>query len=1461
MSSWVGKTSIGAEPITPSIFLAAWIYASRSLWRRSDPKVPYRILSIHCLTFLSVCENVYRDTLRSEQHHHMATFSTSVMLSIIISTLNLAGIIVMLNMPVHFTPHSPARSTDPAYDALPPAREDFLTLFQWITFNWIADLVYLGTQRPLQDSDVWQLSSLVRAKVVMTKFRTFLVDSKLLRRIVAANSVELGWDLVLTLFTATLTVIQPFLLNLILRELTVDTSLSPGISTSFPFLALLDNPSLQRLLPDHGLRLAYVYAGISFLARLLKAEIEANRIYFARRAITRIETELIGSIYEKALVRKDITGSIAVAQEDGEEGAGQSQGASVGKVVSLITVDTAECGNMVNTMNRLYELPIFAVGSGLLLINLMGWTAFLGLAIFPITTPLLKWISQTRFSYLKQYLAARDVRVNEMNQVIQGIRFLKFFAWEAKWIERVMAKRKRELALFGKFLWFICTIIFIWDVLPLVVTLISFSSFLFIAHGKLTVAIAFPVISGLEIMTKTINAGPLFLDLWLKTMASLQRIEAYLNEDEVPRHLTWRADPSPIIDQESSAIGFDNASFAWDTASPDTPSSIVAGREGFRLQNLTISFHIGAINLIAGPTGSGKSSLLAALLGEMSCVSGKTFLPKSHTRVDPMSGLRRDVSFCAQRPWLQHMTIRDNITFGSAYDEGRMQRVLRACQLLPDLAVFIDRGHIDLTEIGEGGVSLSGGQKARVALARAVYSRSATVILDDVLSAVDSHTASRLIKECFLGPIMKDRTIIIATHHVDRILPHCSWVVRLENGLILKQGPSEKLDAAELDPDRKVNTQAEEIADIAIPTGENKVDSPAPKALVEKEKKSEGHVLLKMYRLYIGAASWTFVGGTVFCILVQYTGSAAQKFWVRYWGESYQAEGLITDALPTPNSNVLPYLAVYIGIQAVTALFTAGLMVPAIFATLRAARKLHQQMLLSVIRTPIRWFDQTPSGRILNRFSKGLFATLIEFWPTTTIAMGVACLTTIVVVIYVTPLFFFPLVAIIFFQVWASRGYVEVSRDLRRIESTFRSPIIASFSEILVGVTTVRAFGVERFFVDNLYKRLDRVQAAGYYYWTVNRWMMFQLNVLGSFVVGVATLIAIATGVSPGIVGIIVASTSGFVMDLYQMMQSYTYLQQAMNSIERVNEYLELPKERGAFNITSESGTVHFTSPEGTMPVPVDWPRSEGGIDVRNLTVRYAADLEPVIHGVSFQPREKIGIIGRTGSGKSTLAMSFFRFVDSTSLSQASAPQGNIVIDGIDIDTISLHDLRSRLTIIPQDAMLFSGTLRDNLDPFSEHSDDECIQALKSAQLPVAAATASPLEIQDDMSGPLSAESPKVFALHSPISENGNNLSGGQRQLVALARAILRRSGVVIMDESTSSVDFETDQRIQRIIRQEFKESIMLTIAHRLETIMDYDRVMVLEDGKIVEFDSPAVLMEKSGSKFHSMFHAISNPS
>ncbi|CAE6351147.1 unnamed protein product, partial [Rhizoctonia solani] len=768
---------------------------------------------------------------------------------------------------------------------------------------------------------------------------------------------------------------------------------------------------------------------------------------------------------------------------------------------------------------------------------------------------------------------------------------------------------------------------------------------------------------------------------------------------------------------------------------------------------------------------------------------------------------------------------------------------------------------------------------------------------------VDSHTAELIVKRCFLGPLMKHRTVVLVTHHVDLVLPAVSWVVKLYEGQIESQGTVSQLRESGALSSIRTGQKEIELTEEVIATEGNDGETGGPKdpnkvarKLVEDEKKASGSVGIAVYKAYLSAASYVLFSFLVLFLFSDELSKLFQKFWIKYWSESYvtrdasvHTNGWFGWNFPSASENVVPYLFVYIGTQAWISLINIVSQVPSIMSTLRASRLLYEKMLRSVMRSPSRFFDKTPSGRILNRFSKdidtidgGLQDFMIQVLSqmiTLSVAVGT--------IVYAVPFFLVPAFVIAYIHLWFARGYINASRDLRRIESNTRSPIVSSFSELVVGIVTVRAFGSEKSFLNNMYQRVDRTQAATHYYWMCNRWLLFRFDSLGALSVLIATAGSLLGGASAGLAGIVIVQAQAYVRGLYWGLRFWTELEQSLNSVERVQEYLDLPSEPPAII-------------ESNRP-PAAWP---------SVTKAHAT--------CPIQPAERIGIVGRTGSGKSTLALALFRFVDPSA--------GKIILDGIgasstqltkrcqlitvdvliDITAIGLDDLRSRLTLIPQDAVLFNGTIRENLDPFNEYTDAECIEALQRVHLRTtdspgrSIATSRAASVKDGVTTPMIGgvvqpedathdvvqkaitvpEDPSsdgsetlvataasvvpstpggtgsgrtIFTLDTKVSEGGNNFSQGQRQLLSMARALLRKSSVIIMDESTASVDFETDAKIQTTIREEFNQSILLTIAHRLRTIIDNDRILVLNAGRVVEFDTPANLLKKPDSIFHEM--------
>lgn len=674
-----------------------------------------------------------------------------------------------------------------------------------------------------------------------------------------------------------------------------------------------------------------------------------------------------------------------------------------------------------------------------------------------------------------------------------------------------------------------------------------------------------------------------------------------------------------------------------------------------------------------------------------------------------------------------------------------------------------------------------------------------------------------------------------------------------------------------------------------------------PRKLVKDEHRETGGVKWSIYKSYLKASSyWTWVILSVLIVVIQLLG-VGEKLWIKTWGEAYgnngtapsfyafrsfataeheipmdghftyhqyspyqtipAKKGIFGVEWPSAVEHPLFYIGIYSAIGFASALASVLSVTAQYTGALRASRILFKRLLVTVVRATFRFHDTTPQGRMLNRFGKDIetidssLAGSLQA-VNSSLASFFAAIITVAVVF---PYFLIPAFFIGFAYRELAISYLNTGRDLRRMESNTRSPIFSDFGELLEGIVTVRAFSAERRFLNNLHKRIDTTTKMWYTFWMTNRWLLLNFDALGAVAVLVSTLFSIATLTDgAGLAGLCITSAMAFTSSVYWACRFWTALELDLNSVERVVEYLDLPQEPPA---VIESNRV-----------PAYWPSSSDNdalIRVENLEVKYASDLPAVLHDVSFTLKagESVGLLGRTGSGKSTLAMSILRFADPSS--------GRIIIDGIDISTIGIHDLRSRLTFIPQDATLFSGTLRDNLDPFGEHTDSECLDVLRRVQMitdspqqvsrePSASssrASSRPASIRDvergstvgSVSTTTEVDSKTTVTLDTKVSAGGTNFSQGQRQLIAMARALLRRSSIIVLDEATSSIDFATDAKIQATIREEFNDSLLLTVAHRLRTVIDYDRLIVLDKGHIVEFDSPWNLIRKEDGIFRGM--------
>ncbi|KIP06892.1 hypothetical protein PHLGIDRAFT_128004 [Phlebiopsis gigantea 11061_1 CR5-6] len=1512
------------EDLQPFIIAASWLYATCRPIAKPTATPPYDLFVLYCLRLilgLLVFGGVlYDHTVYGEPLPGAWTITGHVVNIVALCVLLAVTFSMPLAVPSHFTKAEDVGTT------LSP--EDYTSLWNWTSFLWVKPLINKGTYQTLNEGDVWTLSPTMQARAVYKKFSS-VKQPTLLRWLWAANSFDLILDFTLTFVSIIFNYLGPFFLKRILDSLDVRDG--------------EDEQTRVRKVSQ-----AYIYAFLAFLCTLGRGEADVQHLWYGRRAATRIRSSLMTAIYDKALKRKDFSGIVdkdaaktknVDPKKEDPKGDNPKAGADVGKIVNLMAADANRIAMITSGMYFLYGAPFEILIAGFFLYQLLGLSAFAGFVVLIVGWPLNNLVANRSVRIYKGLSTARDKRMGVLNELISAVKFIKFFAWEDRWIKRALEAREVEMQWMVKAR--INSVLFalIWSMAPILVSVTAF--FVYVMQGnELTVGTAFTAIALFGMMRAPLNVIPSWIVQLMQTKVAMDRIATYLDEEEVDGQVsTLKKSDSELAEDTVKVLGIEHGTFRWnevqqpkddkakkpsstssstngsggdDDAVTAVDSASIAGSESdrrFELADINVMFPDGELSVVTGPTASGKTALLMALLGEMTRIEGKLIMSKNPTKVDEY-GLQHTISYAAQSPWLRHQSIKDNILFGYPYDEERYLAVVECCALNPDLQVLEDG---DATEIGARGVSLSGGQKARVALARAVYAPTKYVLLDDPLSAVDSHTARFLFDKLLRGPLLAHRTVILVTHHVELVLPGTHYLVRMLDGRVDTQGTPKDLRTRgvldDITHDESVEAhkeeQAVEVAE-ASTDEEAKVDdaetpkAKAPRKLIEEEHRETGTVKWAIYKTYLKASSyWTWVILFSLIMLNQMLG-VSEKLWIKVWGQAYgngsiqptsymmnsfftpehemtldlgyahahtphlhhygtQSVRFPTVSWPSAQDHPFFYIGIYAAISLGAALVNITGVITQYTGALRASRTLFERLLTAVVRATMRWHDTTPQGRMLNRFSKdvetvdtSLASSLQQV--NQSLANFAASVITVIVIF---PLFIFP--ASIFGYIYRrlAIGYLNTGRDLRRMESNTRSPIFANFGELLEGIVTVRAFSAERRFLDFHTTKIDLTTKMWYSFWMTNRWLLLQFDVLGALAVLTTTLFALSGYVDAGLAGVCITSAMAFTTSVYWACRFWTALELDLNSVERVVEYLDLPQEPP-------------TVIESSRP-PAYWPSSTGPntdalIAVEDLHIKYAPDLPDVLRGISFQLRakERVGLLGRTGSGKSTLAMSILRFVDPAS--------GKIMIDGIDISSIGLHDLRSKITFIPQDATLFSGTLRDNLDPFGEHEDSDCldvlyrVQMLSESQLNSQRTSREPSrpasihgENEDTAStvthspSTTEIESKAPITLETQVSPGGTNFSQGQRQLIAMARALLRRNAIIVLDEATSSIDFATDAKIQKTIREEFNDSLLLTVAHRLRTVIDYDRLIVLDKGELAEFDTPLNLIQKEGGIFRSM--------
>ncbi|KAG0044177.1 hypothetical protein BGZ83_010575 [Gryganskiella cystojenkinii] len=1333
-------------------------------------------------------------------------------------------------------------------------------LFSRLSFHYLQPIITKGFRDPLANKDI---EGMVPAHI-KTEFSHDHLNNRWQRAVAKSKAKGQKPSLFLTIMRAYGPQWIPIMIYRIAAS-TLTYVLPALLNNMLAFIGSGGQDSKDQKPISLGIILAF---GM-FFASIANSFFMAQYFQTCMNVGIEARTALIAMIYRKSLKLSSAA----------------KQKSTAGEINNHMSVDAERWPDAITFMPMFISIP-YELAIGLwMLYKQIGWSVFVGLATIIALIPIQGIIAKFFMKAKAAKLEAMDGRVRSMNEILSGIKIVKLYGWEDSFRDRVSVFRNRELKTLRRIGVVFSFLSIMFQSVPLLVTLVSFA--VYATHGgpnygpgDINPQRIFVSISLFGMLNRPIGMLSHIIAEAIGVTVATRRIQKFLLAEEVADdttdgNKTLPSDPSvPLIDIKDGV-------FAWETEGPEVETekeklkrvkledkkqkqlekeAIKAGKPipekpaaveknyGPTLTDINLTIARGNLTAVVGRVGQGKTSLLNAIIGDMYKRQGTV------KRFGTMA-------YVAQQAWIVNATLKDNIIFGNVFDQAKYDHILMACGLLPDIAM-LPAG--DMTEIGERGINLSGGQKQRVSLARAAYEDADIYLFDDPLSAVDAHVDQHLWQN-LIGPngLLKEKTRVLVTHAIHH-LEQADQIVVIKDGGIHETGKYDDLMEArdsfyQLITDYSVNqgkkskksekegqNGAEDHDDESTQDGdvdketkaEIKKDDKAE--LVAEEKMVMGAVSWGTYLIYARAASYKW---SIVVILMFFLGQACQigtNVWLKYW---------TTDGAQKYSVGV--FLGVYAAlIVAFMIMNVVSGYVTMVLAAIRASTRLHERLLTKMLRLPMSFFDTTPLGRIVNRFSSDIFS-IDELTPWNFINVficGTSVLGTIVVIATTTPVFLAVVPPLIVVYLIVQAYYIRSSRALKRIDSVSKSPIYQHFSETLAGVTTIRALNAnDRFIADNAAKA--DVAANAYFSWVVsNRWLQIRLEALGAIVVLAAALFAVSRrSLNAGDVGLALSYSLSISQDITWLVRSYCDLQNQLVAVERVDEYANKNPEAPA---------------ETDVKLPENWPQA-GRVEFRNYSTRYREGLDLVIKNISFevQPAEKVGIVGRTGAGKSSLTLALFRIVEAANSHWAKSSHngadqdadptkqdavvdmekveveedgGSIWIDGIDISTVGLKYLRQHLAIIPQDPTLFVGTVRENLDPFNELEDADLWEALERAHLK---------EHISSLAGGLSFK----------VSQNGDNFSVGQRSLICLARALLRKTKILILDEATAAVDVETDELIQKTIRKEFKDRTILTIAHRIKTVMDSDKILVLEKGRVEEFESPVVLLQRPDSLFFSL--------
>ncbi|KAJ7969846.1 ABC transporter C family member 10-like [Quillaja saponaria] len=1226
--------------------------------------------------------------------------------------------------------------------------------FSTLSFWWLNPLMKMGKQKTLEDEDVPKLREADRAESCYLLFLELLDRQK--------QS-------------------EPSSQRSVLRTIVVCHWQEILISGFFAFLKVLTLSAGPLLLNAFILvaegEASFKYEGyvltLSLFLSKITESISQRQWYFRSRLIgMKVRSLLTAAIYKKQL---RLSNAARLMHSGGE-------------IMNYVTVDAYRVGEFPFWFHQTWTTSLQLCIALIVLFRAVGLATFASMVVILLTVLCNTPLAKLQHKFQSRLMVAQDARLKASTEALLNMKVLKLYAWEThfkkvienlrkveyKWLYAVQLRRAYNGFLF-------------WST-PVFVSAATFAACYFL-KVPLHANNVFTFLATLRLVQDPIRTIPDVIGAVIQAKVSFARILKFLDAPELESRSARR---SCISKSVKASTFFKSANFSWDENS-SKPT----------LANINLEVRPGENVAICGEVGSGKSTLLAAILGDV---------PNTQGSIE----VNGKIAYVSQTAWIQTGTIQESILFGSAMDGPRYQDTLERCSLVKDLELL---PHGDLTEIGEKGVNLSGGQKQRLQLARALYQNADIYLLDDPFSAVDAHTATSLFNEYVMGALT-GKTVLLVTHQVD-FLPAFDSVLLMSNGKILQAGPYHHMltssqEFQELVNAHKETAGSERLVDVTPAHKHGNSSREIGKSYVEKQfKASQGDQLIKLEEREVGNLGlkpylkylnhnkgYIFFSIAIFTHLIFLTGQISQNSWMAANVENAHVSTL---------QLILVYLV--IGISSTMVMLIRSL--ATVSLGMQSSKSLFSQLLNSLFRAPMSFYDSTPLGRILSRVSSDLSIVDIDIpfsFIFAVLATTNAC-SNLIVLAVVTWQVLFVSIPMVYIALLLQRYYFASAKELMRINGTTKSFVANHLAESVAGAVTIRAFEEEdRFFSKNL--DLIDINASPFFHsFSANEWLIQRLEAVSAIVLASSALcmVLLPPGTfSSGFIGMALSYGLSLNMSLVGSIQNQCTLANYIISVERLDQYMHIPAEAPE---VMEENRPHL-----------NWP-AVGKVEIHNLQIRYRPDSPLVLRGITctFEGGHKIGIVGRTGSGKSTLISALFRLVEPAG--------GKIVVDGLDITRIGLHDLRSRFGIIPQEPTLFNGTVRFNLDPLSQHSDQEIWEVLGKCQL------------RDAVQG-------KEEGLDSLVVEDGSNWSMGQRQLFCLGRALLRRSRILVLDEATASIDNATDLILQKTIRTEFADCTVITVAHRIPTVMDCTKVLAISEGKLVEYDEPINLMKRENSLF-----------